>query len=310
MKPNTVVDICGLKLKNPVTVASGTFAYGEEFHNNFYDISRLGAVFTKGISLQPRLGNPTPRVVETPSGMLNAIGLQNVGLQKFIDEKLPFLSNAGATTIVNIFGETEHDYVEIASKLNEQPAVSALELNISCPNVKAGGVQFGIDPALAASVTKKVKAATKKILIVKVSPNCGNIKLMAKSLADAGADALSVINTLTGMSVDLKTRRPRIANVVAGLSGPAIKPVALRMVWESFNALKSDGHKVPIIGIGGIMNATDALEFILCGAAAVQVGTANFVNPMAAVEIIGGIEKFLVENNISDVNELVGALVA
>lgn len=303
MKPNLKVKIGGLDLKNPITVASGTFAYGEEFHKNFYDISALGAVFTKGISLKPRRGNRPPRTVETASGMLNAIGLQNVGVGVFIKEKLPFLKKTGATVIVNIFGETIDEYAAVAERLGSLDDVHGIELNISCPNVAAGGIAFGTDPVLAVDVTKAVRAATKKTLIVKLSPNYHNIPLMTKSVADAGADAVSLVNTITGMSINAETRRPVLANIIGGLSGPAIKPVALRMVWEASRI------GMPIIGIGGITNLTDVIEFLLAGASVVQIGTANLVHPMTAYNLIGELEKYLTSHKIKDVNELVRGLI-
>ena len=303
MKPGLGISLSGLKLKNPIIAASGTFGYGEEFHENFYDISRLGAVVTKGISLKPRNGNPVPRVVETASGMLNAIGLQNVGLEAFIKEKLPYLIKTRATVIVNIFGEKIEEYVELASRLDPLDSVHALELNISCPNVKAGGVQFGTDPKLAAEVTSAVKKVMKKPLIVKLSPNYHDMPFMAKSVADAGADILSIMNTITGMAIDAEKRRPVLANITGGLSGPAIKPIALRMVWQASNAVK-----IPIIGIGGIMNVTDVIEFLLAGATAVQVGTANFIKPKIAFELVKDLEKYLASHHITDISSLIGSL--
>lgn len=305
MKPVLRTNIAGLALKNPITVASGTFGYGEEFNEDFYKISDLGAIFTKGISLKPRAGNPPPRVVETPSGMLNAIGLQNVGLEAFINEKLPYLRKAGATTVVNIFGEDEDEYVEIASALDPLKGVDALELNISCPNVKAGGVHFGTDPALAGRVTRAVKKVMKKPLIVKLSPNYHDIVGMAKTVAGEGADALSLINTITGMAIDAEKRRPVLANITGGLSGPAVKPIALRMVWQVKRALP----ELPVIGIGGIMNVTDVVEFLLAGASAVQVGTANFIHPGIASRLVDELERYLAVRNISDVSELVSGLI-
>lgn len=305
MKPNLKVKIGKLELKNPIMVASGTYGYGEEFHKNFYDISKLGAVVTKGISLKPRKGNQTPRVVETASGMLNAIGLQNVGLDSFIKDKLPFLKNAGATVIVNMLGETIEEYTELASRLDPLDGVHGIEINISCPNIKAGGVQFGTDPKLAADVVRSVRNVVKKTLIVKLSPNYHDIPSMARSVADAGADSVSLINTITGMAINAATRKPLLANVTGGLSGPAIKPIALRMVWQAFKELKD---KVPIIGLGGIMNVTDVVEFLLAGSQAVQVGTANFVNPSIAVDLVTQLEKYLTGQKLSDVQSLVGGL--
>jgi dihydroorotate dehydrogenase (NAD+) catalytic subunit len=302
MKPDMSVEIAGLKLRNPVMTASGTFGYGEEF-SQYVNLETIGAFVTKGLSLKPRAGNPTPRIVETPGGMLNAIGLQNVGIDAFIAKKVPFLRTVNTPAIANFFGYTPDEYAELAARLDGIPEVSALEVNISCPNVKQGGIVFGTDPGCAASVVAACRAATRKPLIVKLSPNVTDIVEMALACEGAGADALSVINTLTGMAIDLERRRPVLANVTGGLSGPAIKPVALRMVWQVARAVK-----VPVIGIGGIMSATDALEFMLAGATAVQVGTASFVNPSAAQEIAEGMEKWLAERGIADVKSLIGAL--
>lgn len=302
MKPAMSVEIGSLKLRNPVMTASGTFGYGEEF-SLYVDLEKIGAFVTKGLSLKPRAGNPTPRIVETPGGMLNAIGLQNVGIDAFIQKKVPFLRSVNTPAIANFFGYTPDEYAELASRLDAIPEVAALEVNISCPNVKQGGIVFGTDPGCAASVVTACRAATKKTLIVKLSPNVTDIVEMAQACEGAGADALSVINTLTGMAIDLERRRPVLANVTGGLSGPAIKPIALRMVWQVARAVK-----VPVIGIGGIMSATDALEFILAGATAVQVGTASFVNPAAAQEIAEGMEQWLVERGIADIRSLIGAL--
>jgi dihydroorotate dehydrogenase (NAD+) catalytic subunit len=289
-------------MKNPVMTASGTFGYGEEFAP-YLNLNAIGAVITKGLSLKPKAGNPTPRIVETQGGMLNAIGLQNVGVDAFIQNKVPFIRTINTPVIVNFFGNTVEEYAELASKLDGIPEVAGVEVNISCPNVKQGGIVFGTDPCAAQTVIKAVRAQTTKPLIVKLSPNVTDIVSMALASEEAGADALSLINTLTGMAIDLAKRRPVLANITGGLSGPAIKPVALRMVWQVAKAVK-----VPIIGIGGIMTATDALEFILAGATAVQVGTANFLTPSAAEDIARGIEQYLNENGISDVRELIGAL--
>lgn len=302
MKPDLSVEIAGLRLRNPVMTASGTFGYGEEF-SQYVNLETIGAFVTKGLSLKPRAGNPTPRIVETPGGMLNAIGLQNVGIDAFIQKKVPFLRTVNTPAIANFFGYTPDEYAELAAILDTIPEVRALEVNISCPNVKQGGIVFGTDPGCAASVVAACRAATKKPLIVKLSPNVTDIVEMALACEGAGADALSVINTLTGMAIDLERRRPVLANVTGGLSGPAIKPVALRMVWQVARAVK-----VPVIGIGGIMSATDALEFMLAGATAVQVGTASFVNPGAAQEIAEGMEQWLTERGIADVKSLIGAL--
>jgi dihydroorotate dehydrogenase (NAD+) catalytic subunit len=303
MNVDLSIAIGKLKLKNPVMVASGTFGYGEEFHESFYPLSRLGAVVTKGISLAPRAGNPMPRVIETPSGMLNAIGLANVGVDAFLSDKLPFLLGAKATVIVNVLGSTVEEYAELAGRLEGAKGVAAIELNISCPNIKAGGLQFGIDPDAAARVTAAARKAFTRTLVVKLSPQAASIPAMARAVEAAGADALSLINTIPAMAIDVAARRPVLANVTGGLSGPAIKPVALRMVYEAAQAVA-----IPIIGIGGIMTATDAIEFLLAGAAAVQIGTANFVRPMAAIEALEGIEAHCRECGIKKVTELVGAL--
>lgn len=302
MKPDMSVEIGSLKLRNPVITASGTFGYGEEF-KDYLDLEEIGAIITKGLSLKPRAGNPTPRIVETPAGMLNAIGLQNVGVDAFIDKKTPFLRTISTPAIVNLFGNTVEEYAELASRLEQVPEVAGIEVNISCPNVKQGGIVFGTDPKAAATVVKAVRNETTKPLIVKLSPNVADVVEMAVACAEAKADALSLINTLTGMAVDLRTRRPVLANVTGGLSGPAIKPVALRMVWQVAKAVT-----LPVIGIGGIMNATDALEFILAGATAIQVGTANFLDPAAAGVIAREMEQYLVENGIGAIGELRGAL--
>lgn len=301
-KPATVVNIAGLKLKNPVMVASGTFGYGEEY-SPYIDLNRLGAIVTKGLSIKPKMGNPTPRIIETPSGMLNAIGLQNVGIDAFVKDKLPFVRQFDVPVIANFFGNTLEEYGEAARKLSDCDGVHALEVNISCPNVKEGGIVFGTDPNAAASVISLVRKSTKLPVIAKLSPNVTDITVMARAVEDAGADAVSLINTLTGMAIDVRTRRPRLANITGGLSGPAIRPVAVRMVWQVANAVK-----LPIIGIGGIMTAEDALEFIIAGATAVQVGTANFVNPTATMDIIDGLEKYLIDNHIADIKELLRSL--
>ncbi len=302
MKPDLSVEIAGLKLKNPVMTASGTFGYGLEYEP-FFDIGQLGAIAVKGISLKPRPGNAPPRVIETPAGMLNAIGLQNVGVEAFINEKLPLLKKKGVTVIVNFFGNTDEEYVQLAEKLNGTEGIAALEMNISCPNVKEGGIVFGTDPKVAHDLTKKIKKVTTLPLIVKLSPNVTSIGEMAKSVEDAGADALSMINTITGMSIDIRKRKSKLANMTGGLSGPAIKPVAVRMVWEAAKAVK-----IPIIGIGGIMSAEDAIEFIIAGASAIQIGTANFINPSIALEIIKGIETFMLEEKIEKISDIINSL--
>ncbi len=302
MKPDMTVNLAGMKLRNPVMTASGTFGYGEEFAG-YVDLESIGAFVTKGLSLKPRAGNPTPRIVETPGGMLNAIGLQNVGIDAFIAKKVPFLRTVNTPAVANFFGNTVAEYAEMARRLDEIAEVTALEVNISCPNVKQGGIVFGTDPDCAASVVSACRAATKKPLIVKLSPNVTDVVVMATACEAAGADALSLINTLTGMAIDLNRRRPVLANITGGFSGPAIKPIALRMVWQVAQAVK-----VPIIGIGGIMNAVDALEFMLAGATAVQIGTASFINPGAAQRIAEDMEAWLIANGVADIKSMIGAL--
>jgi dihydroorotate dehydrogenase (NAD+) catalytic subunit len=299
---NLSVNIGKLKLKNPVMTASGTFGYGEEYAE-FIDLNRLGAVVVKGLSLRPKEGNPPPRIIETPAGMLNAIGLQNIGIENFIQEKLPFLHRFDTPVIVNFFGDSVAEYAEAAARLSSTAGIHGLEMNISCPNKQAGWCIFGTDPKVTFEVVSSTRKATDLTLIVKLSPNVTDIALMARVAEDAGADAVSLINTITGMAVDVRTRKPRLANVTGGLSGPAVKPVALRMVWEVYRAVG-----IPVIGMGGIMNAVDAIEFMLSGASAVAVGTANFINPKATAGIIAGIEEFMGENGISDIRELTGAL--
>lgn len=301
-KPDMTVEIAGIKMRNPVMTASGTFGYGEEFAE-YMDLESIGALITKGLSLKPKAGNSTPRIVETPGGMLNAIGLQNVGIEAFIAKKMPFLSEINTPVIVNLYGNSLEEYGELAARVDGIEGVAGVEVNISCPNVKQGGIVFGTDPAAARQVVELVRKSTSKPLIVKLSPNVTDIVAMAKACVDAGAEALSLINTLTGMAIDLNSRRPVLANVTGGLSGPAIKPVALRMVWQVARAVK-----VPVIGIGGIMSATDALEFILAGAAAVQIGTASFLSPAASQEIAAGMEQWLLENRVGSIRELTGSL--
>lgn len=301
-KPDMTVNLAGIPLRNPVMTASGTFGYGEEFAE-YVDMESIGAFVTKGLSLKPRAGNPTPRIVETPGGMLNAIGLQNVGIDAFIARKVPYFRSVNTPAIANFFGNSVAEYAEMARRLDEIPEVAGLEVNISCPNVKQGGIVFGTDPACAYDVVSACRAMTIKPLIVKLSPNVTDVVVMARACEDAGADALSLINTLTGMAIDLNRRRPVLANITGGFSGPAIKPVALRMVWQVAKAVK-----LPIIGIGGIMNAVDALEFMLAGATAVQVGTASFINPGAAQKIARDIEAWLIANGVADIKSLIGAL--
>jgi dihydroorotate dehydrogenase (NAD+) catalytic subunit len=301
-KPDLTTNIGNLKLQNPVLTASGTFGYAREFEH-LVDLNRLGGIIVKGLSLEPTRGNPPPRIAETPCGMLNAIGLENVGIEAFVNEKVPFLQTLRPPLIVNIYGKLEDEYARLAARIEEVESISGIEVNISCPNVKAGGMAFGVDPQAAFSVVRAVRKETGKFLAVKLSPNVTDITEIARAAEDAGADCLSLINTLTAMAIDIETRRPRLANITGGLSGPAIKPVALRMVWQV-----ARNAKVPIIGIGGIMSAEDALEFIIAGAAAVQVGTANFINPAVTADIIEGIENFLVDRNIEKISDLIGTV--
>lgn len=296
------VDIGGLVLKNPVMTASGTFGYGEEYAP-FVDLNRLGAVVVKGLSLEPREGNPPPRIMETPAGMLNAVGLQNIGVRAFIENKLPFLRRHDAAVIANIFGETLDEYRRVAEILSGAGGIHAIEVNISCPNVRKGGIAFGARPEAAAEVTRQVRGETDLPLIVKLTPNVADITEIALAAEAAGADALSLINTITGMSVDIEQRRPRLANITGGLSGPAIRPVALRMVWQVVRAVK-----IPVIGIGGIMTAGDALEFLITGARAVEVGTANFIRPSATLDILDGIGDYLRRHRIENITDLIGSL--
>lgn len=301
-RPSLAVNIAGIHLKNPVMPASGTFGYGEEYAP-YLDLERIGAIVTKGLSLNPKAGNPTPRIAETISGMLNAIGLQNVGIDDFIKFKLPFLREVNTPVIVNFFGNTLDEYGEVAARLADLPEVAGLELNISCPNVKQGGIVFGTDPKAAAEVVSLVRSRSKKPLIVKLTPNVTDITVIARAVEEAGADALCCINTITGMAVDIKTRKARLANKTGGLSGPAIRPIAVRMVHQVVQAVK-----IPVIGVGGIVRPADALEFLIVGARAVQVGTANFVDPAAMLGIIEGIEQFCIEERIGDIGELIGSL--
>ena len=296
------VEIAGIKMKNPVMTASGTFGCGEEYAD-YVDLNRLGGIVVKGLSLKPRPGNPPPRIMETAGGMLNAVGLQNVGVDVFIEEKLPFLRQYHVAVIANIYGESYTEYAQVAGKLSKAGGVDALEVNVSCPNVKKGGLSFGSDPKAAAEVTRRVRAETHLPVIVKLTPNVTDITVIARAVEEAGADAVSLINTLTGMSIDLKTRTPHLKNITGGLSGPAIKPVALRMVWQVAQRVA-----IPVIGIGGIMTALDALEFMVAGAKAVQIGTANFINPRATMEIIDGMRRYLQENKMKSINDIVGTL--
>ena len=291
----------GLLLPNPVMTASGTFGYGEEA-SEYFDISRLGAVVVKGISELPRQGNPPPRLVETPSGILNSIGLQNVGMEAFISEKMPFLRDAGARVVVNILGSSVQEYARVCERFDAVKDVLALEINISCPNVKEGGVQFGMKEDLASGLIRVLRDVTSKHLMVKLSPNCGDIAGMARAVEDAGADSVSLINTITGMEIDINTRRPVLGSVVGGLSGPAIRPVALRMVHEVYRAVN-----VPVVGMGGIMEGGHALQFIIAGAAAVQIGTATFIDPSTPVQVLRSIEEYLGPEGIS-ARELTGSI--
>jgi dihydroorotate dehydrogenase (NAD+) catalytic subunit len=298
------VRIAGLELKNPVLTASGTFASGREFAD-FVDLSRVGAIVTKGVSVKPWPGNAGPRIAETASGMLNSIGLQNPGVEAFASSDLVWLAeNAGSTpVIVNVSGHTVDEYVRVIERLEAEPRVDAYEINISCPNVDQGGMAFGTDCVSAAAVTRACRAATRRTLIIKLSPNVTDIADIARAVEAQGADAVSLINTLLGMAIDAETRRPKLARVVGGLSGPAIKPVALRMVWQVAEAVA-----VPVIGMGGIVTGADAVEFLLAGARAVAVGTANFIDPAATTKVVDGIAEYCRRPGLADVNELVGAL--
>lgn len=299
---NLSVDIGGCQLKNPIITASGTCGYGEELGQH-YSIGDLGALSTKGLSLQPRQGNDMPRIVETPAGMLNSIGLQNVGVDDYLKVKLPYLRAQGATIIANIFGSAREDYITLAERIAAANGADVLELNISCPNVSHGGVEFGVDPDLSAGLVRDIKARVDLPLMVKLSPHAPSIPLMAQALEAAGADSLSVINTISGMEIDIATRRPVLARVTGGLSGPAIRPIALRMVWEAVRSVS-----IPVIGIGGIMNLQDVLRFLIVGARAVQIGTANFVTPGISHQLVGELAAYLQEHNLNDVNQLIGSL--
>lgn len=302
MIPDLSVSLGGLLVKNPVMSASGTFGYGIEF-TPFYDISRLGAVIVKGLSLEPTAGNPPGRIVETPAGMLNAIGLQNIGVERFIGDVVPRLEDFGATFVANIYGKTEEEYEAVARRLSAVASLGAIEVNASCPNVREGGMAFGATPEGIAGLTARVRRCTGKPLWVKLSPNVTDIACIAKAAEEAGADAVSLINTIVGMAVNHRTRRPELSNVTGGLSGPAIKPVALRMTWEAAKAVR-----IPVIGIGGIQSSANALEFLLVGASAVQVGTANFRNPRACIDILEGVEAFFREEKIARLADYRGGL--
>ena len=298
---NTKVNLAGVELKNPVMTASGTFGYGAEY-SEFVDLNQLGAVVTKGVANVPWPGNPTPRIAETYGGMLNAIGLQNPGIDVFCERDIPFLKKYDTKIIVNVCGKSTEDYCEVVERLADEP-IDMLEINISCPNVKEGGIAFGQDPKAVEAITREVKKYAKQPVIMKLSPNVTDITVMAKAAEAGGADVLSLINTLTGMKIDINRRTFAIANKTGGMSGPCVKPVAVRMVYQVAQAVK-----VPIIGMGGISNAEDALEFILAGATAVSIGTANFTNPYATAETVRGIEEYMKKNNIEDIGSLIGAV--
>lgn len=298
---NTRVNLAGVLLKNPIMTASGTFGSGQEY-SEFVDLNKLGAVVTKGVANVPWPGNPTPRVAEVYGGMLNAIGLQNPGIDVFVQRDIPFLTHYDTRIIVNVCGKTASDYIEVVERLAEQP-VDMLEINISCPNVKEGGIAFGQNAASVEEITKEVKKYARQPVIMKLSPNVTDITEMAKAAEAGGADVLSLINTLTGMKIDINRRTFALANKTGGMSGPAVKPVAVRMVYQVANAVS-----LPIIGMGGIATAEDALEFIMAGATAVSVGTANFFNPYATEEIVKGIQEFLERQNVADINELIGVV--
>ena len=296
------VNIGKLELKNPVLTASGTFGYGEEFAD-FIDLTRLGGFIVKGTTLHPREGNPYPRMAETPMGMLNAVGLQNKGVHHFVEHIYPRLKHLDTNVIVNVSGSSVEDYSETAAIIDELPKIPAIELNISCPNVKHGGMTFGVHPEAAAEVVFAVRKAYHKTLIVKLTPNVTDITEIAKAVEGAGADSVSLINTMLGMAIDAERRKPLLSTVTGGLSGPCVKPVALRMVWQVAKAVK-----VPVVGLGGIMNATDAIEFLLAGATAVELGTANFIDPAVTVKVVDGINEYLDRHGFKSVKEIIGAL--
>ncbi len=299
--PDLSVAVGSVRLKNPVMTASGTFGYGLEFLP-YFDLARLGGIVVKGLSPKPRRGNPPERIVETPAGMLNAIGLQNVGVDAFVAEKLPQLRRHDTAVVANVFGESVAEYVEVCAKLEAAPGVAAIELNVSCPNVEAGGMIFGNDPAALHAVTAACRKATSLPLWVKLSPNVTDIRVTARAAEDAGADAVSLVNTFVGMVIDVEKRRPVLHNGTGGLSGPAIRPLAVWMTWQVRRAVR-----IPVVGMGGIMTARDAVEFLLAGASAIQVGTANFVRPGAAAELVDGLEAWLAERGIATARELIGA---
>lgn len=299
---NVGVSIGGLRFKNPVITASGTFGYGSEF-DDFLDISRLGGIIVKGITLEPREGNPYPRMAETPSGMLNTVGLQNKGVDYFEKYIYPRISGYQTNVIVNINGSYVEDYIALAERVNKLDKIPAVELNISCPNVKMGGMAFGTNTESTREVIRAVRAVYSKVLIVKLSPNVTSIVDFARIAEEEGADSISLINTLLGMSVDIKTMKPALSTVTGGLSGPAVRPVALRMVWQAANVVK-----IPVIGIGGIKSASDAVEFFLAGASAIQVGTASFIDPLISIKILDGIVKYLTDKGFSDIKEIIGLI--
>jgi dihydroorotate dehydrogenase (NAD+) catalytic subunit len=302
LEPDLGVSLGPLKLRNPVLTASGTFGYGKEYAE-FVDPNLLGGIVVKGLSLKPRPGNNPPRIVETPAGMLNAIGLENVGVEAFLKEKLPWLRTLDTAVIVNIYGHSTEEYGAVAAQLKGTEGVAALEINVSCPNVKMGGMAFGTDPAASAEVTRTVLENSDKPVIVKLTPNVTDICAVAAAVEQAGAHAVSLINTLTGMAIDTETRRPRLGNVSGGLSGPAIRPVALYMVYRVVRAVR-----IPVIGIGGIMDVGDALEFLIAGARSVQVGTANFVKPRGSLDIIAGLRQYCIDHDIARIEDLIGTL--
>jgi dihydroorotate dehydrogenase (NAD+) catalytic subunit len=301
-QPDLTTHIGRMNLKNPVLTASGTFGYGLEFRD-ILDLNRLGAIIVKGLSLKPSMGNPPQRIAETPCGMLNAIGLENIGIHAFISEKLPILKQYSCPVIVNIYGTTIDEYARLADRISHTDAIAGIEVNISCPNVSAGGLAFGVHPDTVYQVVREVRARTHQTVIVKLTPNVTDIVCIAQAAESAGADAVSLINTITGMAIDIHTRRPKLANIVGGLSGPAIRPVALRMVWQAAQKVK-----IPVIGIGGIMTAEDAIEFFIAGASAVQIGTANFINPRSTIDIIEGIESYLIKKGIFRLSDIIGSI--
>ncbi|WP_434564219.1 dihydroorotate dehydrogenase [Thermoanaerobacterium thermosaccharolyticum] len=295
------VNIGNLEFKNPVFVASGTFGFGKEY-SQYVDLNKLGAIMVKGLTLNPKEGNPPPRIYETPSGILNSVGLQNPGVDGFLRDELPFLKKFDTKVIVNIAGETIEEFVTMAQKLDID-GVHALELNVSCPNVKEGGMAFGVNPNSIYEITKRVKGVTSKIVIVKLTPNVADIKIYAKAAEDGGADAVSLINTITGMAVDINSRKPIFKNIFAGLSGPAVKPIALKYVYEAKKAVS-----IPVIGMGGISSAEDAIEFMIVGATAVAIGTYNFINPTCTMDILEDIKKYMNKNNVSDINQIINSI--